>query len=64
MKTMMRRYENVTVRQPRGGYRPRKMARDDYGEGKRVMHDDTKATIKVKLEQSLLCRAGKKRSRS
>ncbi len=38
------------------------MARDDYGEGKRVMHDDAKAkaTIKVKLERSLLRRAGEK----
>ena len=35
------------------------MARDDYGDGKRVMHDDAKATIAVKLEQSLLRGAGK-----
>jgi hypothetical protein len=54
------RYENVKITQPRGGYRPQRMAWDDYGDGKRVMHDDAKATIAVKLEQSLLRLAGKK----
>jgi hypothetical protein len=39
------------------------MARDDYGEGKRQMHDDAKATIAVKLEQSLIRVAGKNQSR-
>jgi hypothetical protein len=33
-KNYGRRYENVRIRQPRGSYRPRRMARDDYGEGK------------------------------
>ncbi len=59
-KNYGRRYENVTIKQPRGGYRPRRMARDDYRHGKKVMHDDAKATIVVKLEQSLLRRAAKK----
>jgi hypothetical protein len=59
-KNYGRRYENVKITQVRGGYRPRRMARDDYGDGKRVMHDDAKATIAVKLEQSLLRLAGKK----
>jgi hypothetical protein len=59
-KNYGRRYENVRIRQPRGGYRPRRMARDDYGEGNRQMHDDAKATIAVKLEQSLIRAAGKK----
>jgi hypothetical protein len=59
-KNYARRYENVTIMQPRGGYRPRRMARDDYRHGKKVMHDDAKATIVVKLEQSLLRRAAKK----
>jgi hypothetical protein len=36
------------------------MAWDDYGDGKRVMHDDAKATVAVKLEESLLRLAGKK----
>jgi hypothetical protein len=35
------------------------MARDDYKDGKRVMHADAKAMIVVKLEQSLLHGAGK-----
>jgi hypothetical protein len=59
-KNYGRRYENVRIRQPRGGYRPRRMARDDYGEGNRQMHDDAKATIALKLEQSLIRAAGKK----
>jgi hypothetical protein len=59
-KNYGRRYENVTMRQPRGGYRSGRMARDDYGEGKRLMHDDAKATIAVKLEQSLIRVAGEK----
>jgi hypothetical protein len=55
-KNYVRRYKNVRIRQPRGGYRPRRMARDNYREGKRQMHDDAKATI---LEQSLIRVAGK-----
>jgi hypothetical protein len=39
------------------------MARDDYGDGKRLMHDDAKATIAVKLEQLLIHVVGEKRSR-
>jgi hypothetical protein len=59
-KNYGRWYENVRIRQPCGGYRPRRMARDDYGEGKRQMHDDAKVTIAVKLVQSLIRVAGKK----
>jgi hypothetical protein len=58
-KNYGRRYENVTIMQPRGGYKPRRMARDDYGDGKRLMHEDAKVTIAVKLEQSLIRVAGK-----
>jgi hypothetical protein len=57
-KNYGKRYEHVKVKKPRGGYRPRKMALEDYGDGKRKMHDDAKATIKVKLEQSLMRVAG------
>jgi hypothetical protein len=59
-KNYGRRYENIKIKQLRGGYRPRKMALDDYGDGKRAMHDDAKKTIKMKLEQSLLRVAGEK----
>jgi hypothetical protein len=47
----------------RGGYRPGRMAQDDYVDGKRlIMHDDAKATIAVNLEQELTGGAGKTRA--
>jgi hypothetical protein len=61
-KNYGRREENVTIRELRGDCKPQRMARDNYGDEKRLMHDDVKATIVVKLKQLLICVAGKNQS--